>query len=362
MILIKRGIFKLADQPLQCLLGKNVVGGDFGISHGLTYRFNGLPLEEVSIIRDRQMNYQTYLDEHIWQFIRDTARHFPDDAAQLSIAEQRRVYDSMCHAFAVERPCHLRVVDGKAGAVGLRHYSAGGGDACIVYFHGGGFVMGGLDSHDDVCAEICAATGYDVIAVDYRLAPEHRHPAMFDDALAATRHVLAMNSLPLLLCGDSAGGNLAAAVAHALRGVTERIAGQLLIYPALGGDLASGSYVQHAAAPMLSRDDVIFYETIRVEGQPPCDDPTYAPLMDREFAGLPPTVVISAECDPLSDDGRDYCERIAAADGGAHWINEPGLVHGYLRARHSVPRAAQSFTRIISALHDLGHGIWPGDR
>ena len=83
--------------------------------------------------------------------------------------------------------------------------------------------------------------------------------------------------------------------------------------------------------------------------------------MDREFAGLPPTVVISAECDPLSDDGREYCERIATADGRAHWINELGLVHGYLRARHSVPRAAQSFTRIISALHDLGHGIWPGD-
>ena len=84
---------------------------------------------------------------------------------------------------------------------------------------------------------------------------------MFDDALAATHYVLAMNSLPLLLCGDSAGGNLAAAVAHALRGgVTKRIAGQLLIYPALGGDLTSGSYVQHAAAPMLSRDDVIFYD------------------------------------------------------------------------------------------------------
>ena len=82
----------------------------------------------------------------------------------------------------------------------------------IVYFHGGGF--GWVDSHDDVCAEICAATGYDVIAVDL-LAPEHRHPAMFDDALAATWHVLATSSLPLLLC-DSAGGNLAAAVARAL--------------------------------------------------------------------------------------------------------------------------------------------------
>ncbi|MGB2069779.1 MAG: alpha/beta hydrolase fold domain-containing protein, partial [Candidatus Puniceispirillaceae bacterium] len=161
-------------------------------------------MEEVSIIRDRQMNYQTYLDEHIWQFIRDTARHFPDDAAQLSIAEQRRVYDSMCHAFAVERPCHLRVVDGKAGAVGLRHYSAGDGDACIVYFHGGGFVMGGLDSHDDVCAEICAATGYDVIAVDYRLAPENPFPAAIEDAEAAYDWLLEQGVTPekMFVAGD----------------------------------------------------------------------------------------------------------------------------------------------------------------
>ncbi len=343
-------------------MAKILMGGDFRISHRLTHLFNGLPLEKVSIIRSRQMNYQTYLDKDILQFIRDTAYHFPNDAAQLSIAEQRRIYDSMCRAFAAERPHHLSVVDSKAGMIGLRHYSVGGGDACIVYFHGGGFVMGGLNSHDDVCAEICAATGYDVIAVDYRLAPEHRHPAMFDDALAATQYVLAMNNLPLLLCGDSAGGNLAAAVAHALRGgVTKRIAGQVLIYPALGGDFDSGSYLQHAAAPMLSRDDVIFYETIRVQGKPPCDDPTYAPLMDWDFAGLPPTIVISAECDPLSYDGRNYCKRIATAGGRAHWINELGLVHGYLRARHSVPRAKQSFAFMISALNDMGHGIWPGD-
>ena len=91
-------------------------------------------MEKVPIIRDRQMNYQTYLDKDTLQFIRDTAYHFPNDASQLSIAEQRRIYDSMCRAFAAERPYHLSVVDRKAGMVGLRHYSVGGGDACIVYF------------------------------------------------------------------------------------------------------------------------------------------------------------------------------------------------------------------------------------
>ena len=307
------------------------------------------------------MDYSDLIDSSMWQFIRATARHYPADAAELSIAEQRRVYDAMCRAFAVGRPDHIKVVDNRVGAVGLRHYSAGGGGVSIVYFHGGGFVMGGLDSHDDVCAEICAATGYDVIAVNYRLAPEHRHPAMFDDALVATRHVFAMSSQPVLLCGDSAGGNLAAAVAHTLRNTETQITGQLLIYPALGGDPNTGSYLCHADAPMLSRDDVMFYENIRVEGQPPTSDPTYAPLMDRDFSGLPPTIVISAKFDPLSDDGHDYCQRIAAAGGRSRWVNEEGLVHGYLRARHSVPRAKQSFARITSALRDLGCGVWLGD-
>ena len=307
------------------------------------------------------MDYSDLIDSATWQFIRATARHYPADAAELSIAEQRRVYDAMCRAFAAGRPDHIKVVGSRAGAVGLRHYSAGGGGASIVYVHGGGFVMGGLDSHDDVCAEICAATGYDVIAVNYRLAPEHRHPAMFDDALVATRHVFAMSSQPVLLCGDSAGGNLAAAVAHTLRNTETQITGQLLIYTALGGDATTGSYLRHADAPMLSRDDVMFYENIRVEGQPPTSDPTYAPLMDRDFSGLPPTIVISAKFDPLSDDGHDYCQRIAAAGGRSRWVNEEGLVHGYLRARHSVPRAKQSFARITSALRDLGCGVWLGD-
>ena len=307
------------------------------------------------------MDYSTIIDKETWQFIHKSARFYPESVAQMSIVEQRRVYDAMCRAFAVGRPRNIKVADSRTGTIGLRHYTVGGGSARIVYFHGGGFVMGGLESHDDVCAEICVATGYDLISVDYRLAPEHLHPAMFEDALAATRYVLEMDRLPLLLCGDSAGGNLAAAVAHALRGKTSEIAGQLLIYPSLGGNLASGSYISHAAAPMLSRDDIIFFEKIRAKGQPPQDDPTFAPLLDTEFSGLPPTIVISAECDPLSDDGYNYCQQIAAAGGKTLWINERGLVHGFLRGRHTVTRAKRSFARVTGALHDLGRGIWPGN-
>ncbi len=308
------------------------------------------------------MDYDAMIDSETWRFIRVSYSYYPKSAVQLSVFEQRRLYDAMCRAFAVGRPERIKVKERRTGSVGLRHYSAGGSGARIVYFHGGGFIMGGLESHDDLCAEICAATNYDLFAVDYRLAPEYRHPSMFDDALAATRYVLQMENLPLLLCGDSAGGNLAAAVAHTLRDRTAQIVGQLLIYPALGGDPGRGSYLVHAAAPMLSLDDVMFFERIRVKGQPPRHDPTFAPLTDREFSELPPTIVVSAECDPLSDDGREYCQRIAAAGGKSLWINEPGLVHGYLRGRHTVSRAKQSFARIVGALNDLGRGIWLGDQ
>jgi acetyl esterase len=153
---------------------------------------------------------------------------------------------------------------------------------------------------------------------------------------------------PVILAGDSAGANLAAAVAHALRG---GLVGLVLIYPGLGGDPHAGSYLTHARAPMLSRDDVLFYQTIR---QAAPDDPTAAPLRDTDFTRLPPTLAIGAECDPLADDARDYAARITAAGGQATWVQEPGLVHGYLRARHDVPRAAASFARITAAITAMG--------
>ena len=135
--------------------------------------------------------------------------------------------------------------------------------------------------------------------------------------------------------------------------------GQVLIYPGLGGDLNKGSYMTHAHAPMLTRDDVLFYKDIRHGGPPPEDDPTVYPLRDRDFSALPPTLSISAQCDPLADDARDYAARLTAAGGTAVWIEEPGLVHGYLRARATVPRAAASFARITATLSAMAARQWP---
>lgn len=305
-------------------------------------------------------DYSTLIDAPTWDFIRRTEAAYPPDTATLSIADQRAIYDAMCRAFHRGYPPGITAEDRPFGGVPCRLYPGQGGT--VVYFHGGGFVVGGLHSHDDVCAEIRAETGLTVVSVDYRLCPEHPHPAAFQDALAATRAIAAECAAPLLLAGDSAGGTLAAATAQAIgRKGALGIAGMVLIYPGLGGNRDAGSYLTHAQAPMLTRDDVLFYARIRHGDAPePPPDPSFAPLSDSDFANLPPTLAIAAECDPLADDATTYAARLTAAGTPARAVTEPGLVHGYLRARATVPRAATSFARITRTLSAMAKGTWPG--
>jgi acetyl esterase len=309
-------------------------------------------------------DYSLLIDDETWAFIDRTNAFYPPETIDYTIDQQRDVYNRMCREFFTGYPvgvsAEIKTITLADREIPVRRYRAMRYDAhaVVVYYHGGGFVVGGLDSHDDVCAEICSRTGFEVVSVDYRLAPEHKHPASFDDALAAFEWVANSYRTPILLCGDSAGGNLAAAVAHATRGHRRKPIGQILIYPGLGGDDSKGSYVKHANAPMLTTRDLAFYKDIRTDGRDCSQDPSYAPLADSSFAGLPPTVIITAECDPLSSDGEAYRDRLLAAGGKAWWHEEAGLVHGYLRARHMAARARTSFGRIVDSIAMLGHGEW----
>ena len=302
--------------------------------------------------------YADRLDPELWDYIDKVNSWYPPEIVAAPIPEQRAVYDRMCVAFHQGRPEGVTTSDGivaTAHPIPVRRYRmAGKAVAVVVYYHGGGFVLGDLDSHDDICAEICAGTGFEVVSADYRLAPEYLHPASFNDALAVFEWVAATSILPIVLCGESAGGNLAAAVAQATRRNPRHAMGQMLIYPGLGGDESGRSYVEHADAPLLSVSDIEFYRHIRSSsGQSP-DDPTFSPLRDRDFSGLPPTIIVTAECDPLSSDGEAYRDRILAAGGQAWWREERRLVHSFLRARAAVPRAAEAFARIIEDIKRLG--------
>jgi len=225
-----------------------------------------------------------------------------------------------------------------------------------------------------------------VISVDYRLAPEHHHPAAYNDAVAATTYAV-NNYSEVLLCGDSAGANLCAAVCSNHAALASRIKTQVLIYPGLYGSFSEKSHIEHAQAPHLSRDDLVFYSAIRV-GEPykaevirlaesnseeaetilaglGRDDQiffrTLNPLFVNDYSHIPVTICFAAECDPLHDDSVDYCSAINAGDAAsvsidcsvvnkARCVSEPGLVHGYLRARHRSDRARQSFSAIVEAL------------
>lgn len=309
-------------------------------------------------------DYSLLIDDETWAFIARTNAFYPPETIDYTIEQQREVYDRMCREFFTGYPegvsAETKVISLPDREVPIRRYRAMRYDshAVVIYYHGGGFVVGGLESHDDVCAEICHRTGFEVVSVDYRLAPEHKHPTSFDDALAAFEWVAGNYTIPILLCGDSAGGNLAATVAHATRRHPDTPVGQMLIYPGLGGDHTRGSYVAHADAPMLTMRDLVFYKDIRTGGGDYSRDPSYAPLSDPDFSALPPTVIISAECDPLSSDGEAYRDRVLAAGGKAWWHEETGLVHGYLRARHTVARARESFSRIVESISMLGRREW----
>lgn len=308
----------------------------------------------------QDLNRLPALDPEMRAYVERIDSYYPPDAIDLDVAGQRAVYDRMCEAFSPSYPEGVTASDGSVpgtgGPIPIRKYRVEHRlpPAALVYYHGGGFVVGGLHSHDSVCAELCAASGLDVVSVDYRLAPEHVHPAHFEDALWAFR-AIAAEGLPVVVGGDSAGGNLAAAVALAERGRHRAPIGQLLIYPGLGGEkLGLRSYTEHARAIHLTARDVAYYKRIRAGGTPPDADPTFAPLATESFAGAAPCIVITADIDPLRDDGDEYVKRLQSAGVPAHWTNEPGLVHGYLRARTMSGRAKASFGRICGAARRLG--------
>ncbi|MFM0643009.1 alpha/beta hydrolase [Paraburkholderia bryophila] len=294
------------------------------------------------------------LEPQIAAFIERAVAIYPAHTTSLSPREQRELYDRYAATLTPALPDELSVRDaefptraGHALKLRLYRHRARGEQAAhgaVLYFHGGGFVLGSLDSHQLVTARIAADTGLDVIAVDYRLAPEHRAPAAHDDCLEVTLAALErrlpfnLNSgTTLQLAGDSAGATLAASVAMRLRddGVGG-VQGLALVYPMLGTDPQPPARDTEAQAPMLKLSDVHSFRDLYWGEQPPYPAWTI-PLEGTRFDGLPPTLAIGVEHDPLRDDARVFVERIEAAGGEARlWIGA-GLVHGCWRALESSP-------------------------
>ncbi|MCG5433609.1 alpha/beta hydrolase [Mycobacterium sp. MYCO198283] len=253
-----------------------------------------------------------------------------------------------------------RSIDGPAGSIRLRIYRPPGAEnpPVVLFFHGGGFAVGDLDTHDGTAREHAAAAGAVVVSVDYRLAPEHPFPAAVDDAWAATQWVathpaeLAADTSRLAVAGDSAGGNLAAVMALRARDAGgPAIAFQLLWYPATTWDLRLPSFVENAEAPILSTGAVAAFSRWYAGHLDLTDPPPYlAPARAADLSNLPPAYIAVAGHDPLRDDGIRYAELLAAAGVPVELHNAETLVHGYVAYTGVVPAATAATERGLAAL------------
>ncbi len=235
-----------------------------------------------------------------------------------------------------------RAMPGGNGPVMARVYKArdgrlgGGLSPGLVYFHGGGWVLGSLDTHDRVCRALARDAGVTVISVAYRLAPEHPLPASAEDAVAASRWVLAnaeslgVDRRRVAVGGDSAGGNLAAVATQALRGENLRPAFQLLIYPGTDLTRSQPSHRLFSEGYFLTKSGIDWYLERFAPDPATRADPRGSPLLASDLSGLPPAFVVTAGFDPLRDEGRTYAERMRAAGGKVDHACVEGAVHGVL--------------------------------
>jgi acetyl esterase/lipase len=255
-----------------------------------------------------------------------------------------------------------REVPGPAGQVPVRIYTPQGSGpfAGVVYFHGGGFVVGDLDTHDPVCRQVATRLGAVVCAVDYRLAPEHPFPAASDDALAATRWFLAhtadlgVDASRLFVMGDSAGGTLATVTALALRGEPgPHLRGQVLIYPIADHvDAGTASYDTFAEGYGLTRDSMRWFLRHYLADRAEATDPRVCPLRAPDLSGLPPAFVVTAEYDVLRDEGERYAARLREDGVDVTFARAEGLHHGFIRLFAILDEPVQWIDRVAAWTRD----------
>lgn len=261
----------------------------------------------------------------------------------LPVDEARRLYEARISAMAPPprvADVSERQIDGPGGALRLRIYTPPGDGPfpLMVFFHGSGFVLCSLDTHDGMCRNLCAGIGCVVVSVDYRLAPEHRFPAGPDDCLAATRwaaaHAGELGADPtrIMLAGDSAGGNMAAVTALRVRDEGgPPLTGQMLLYPVTDyHEPGTPSYEENAEGFGLTRETMKWFWGHYLGDAADADNPYASPMRASDLSGLPAAFVASAQYDPLRDEAELYGERLRTAGVAAEIVRYPGMNHGFL--------------------------------
>lgn len=314
---------------------------------------------------------QQPVDPGMLSFYKELSKLSPPESAHWPLPEQRKGWDDVCRMFRAKRPERLLVEDLDADGVHVRVFRPPGEapKPGVIYFHGGGWVVGSCETHDDMCAEMADEADCVVVLVDYRLAPEHPHPAQLEDSytvlawMRSSGRALGIDPSRIIGAGDSAGGQMTVGLALSLRDQgLPQMRGQVLIYPVLGADTETGSYLRNANAPCLTRDEMIFYleSFLGPRDNPNWTDPYAVPNLAANLSNLPPAFITVAAHDPLCDDGKIFFRKLKGDGIAAAIREEPALAHSYMRARHVSKPAMAGFEAIVDAIRHLAHeGMLP---
>lgn len=292
------------------------------------------------------------------------------DYASITVDTMRQTFRDMMKALDNREVAVGKVEDrsiaGAAGDIRTRIYTpvAAGSDPlpALVYFHGGGWVIGDLDTHDTLCRGLTAESGCRVVSVGYRLAPEHPFPAAIEDAYAALKWVesnataVAIDANRIAVGGDSAGGNLAAVVCQLARAKGRpAVQFQLLIYPCTHSSPDTESRRLFADVPVLNKDSIEWFQRHYFAGQPAPADPRASPLLAENLGGLPRAYIVTAGLDPLRDEARQYAERLRAAGVPVDYVCYDEMVHAFCSmsgvletAREAIAKAGQALKAALS--------------
>ncbi|MFA5488780.1 MAG: alpha/beta hydrolase [Candidimonas sp.] len=276
-----------------------------------------------------------------------------------SIQDERKSWNEYARKIGRPVPPHITTEDREIAtadfAVPVRIYRkpGSGNTGCVIYMHGGGWTKGDVDSSDSMAWGLCDVSNAVVISVGYRLAPEHVFPAAFNDSYGvlewahANAKELGIDTNKIVLAGDSAGGNLTAALSIASRDDGgPKVAAQVVIYPGIGEYIESDSYRANATGYGLTTDRYRFYCKQYLGGSFDIDDVRARPMLAKDFSSLPPAYVVTAEFDPIRDDGRMYAMRLVEAGNDCIYRECRGLIHGFFRARFISQVAADELDRI----------------
>ena len=297
------------------------------------------------------------LDPILEEMLKQMAEAGAPPMTEMPPADARVMYRAMNEA-NTRAPMH-EVTDLTANNVPVRIYRPSPDDnlPCLVYFHGGGWVIGDLETHDNICRNLAGEANCVVVATDYRLAPEHPFPAPLDDCYTVTEWVasnagqLGIDASRIALGGDSAGGNLTACVSlKARREGGPSIVHQLMVYPVTDAALDTASYETNGEGYMLTKDSMIWFFDHYLGDSADRQHPYISPLREDDLAGLPPATIITAEFDPLRDEGEAYGEKLRAAGVDTLVKRFDGMIHGFFAMTDLLSPAKEATSLAASRL------------